>query len=559
MACALGAPWAVRVHTPPPEATVCGRQVRRRTGTLAVRATTEGGQQQPPPEPPYQKRWAQIQRLKRRGRRRSGTVSPDAPADAPPGGSPLGRGGGKALRAPGDGGRGGKAPSQFDSGTRAKGLRLYSRRDSESFLVARGVSAADVSAAAARCPDLLFTPVHDGLDSAWDALAACGVSPENVVRVYPAVLTLPPPILRRRLATLRAVFDDSPQMFELLVCDVPEILCRQDLDGELVRDRLQALGRVLGSPRSLATALRRSQGRFLSPGFDAGDALAELINLFGGAEDVARQALRRDPRLLGTRKGSVAETVTFLGGRGIDAVALIRRQPTLASMSATRIAAKMFWLESAVGQEAACSAVRRTPSILLASLEGQLKPVLRYLIEIGVDPAAVAKKAPTVLTRSVSGHLVPLCAYLEGLLGDLEVARKFPALLAYGLDSKLKPNADFLAARGLNVSKIVRKHPPVLAYSADANMAPKLDYLEEVMGRDVGQVNALPQYLGYSLHARIVPRHTFLCKLGADAYSLSAMLTPSDADFAENILKVTAEEYAAHVRMHKELAGVAVG
>ena len=539
---APGVPWAVRVHV----GLWKGACDRGRIPSLAA----EGGDAGQASGPTYQRRWMQIQRLKRRGQRRSGTPTQPTglaglPTPFPP--PPRGSGGKQVIAVPPQRGR-------TDSETRAKGVRLYFRRDSAAFLEARGVSPADVSAAAARCPRLLFSPVHDGLESAWDAIDASGASPVKVVSICPAALTLPPPVLRRRLETLRAALDDL-SLFGTLVEEAPELLLREALDGKQASRRLDDLARVLGSSKALATALRQSPGRFLSLDFDAGEALTDLVEVFDGSVETATRALSRDSRLLGTRKGGIAEAAAFLGERGVDVGALIARQPTLASVSATRIAAKVYWLEAVAGQEAATAAVRRTPSILLASLEGQLKPVVAFLTEIGVDPAAVAKKAPSVLTRSVSGHLVPLCAYLDDLM-DLagsghEVARKYPILLAYGVESKLQRNASFLADRGLDVPRVVRAHPPVLAYSTERNMAPKLDYLVDVMGRDVSQVNALPQFLGYSLHARIIPRHTFIRKLGTAECSLSAMLTRSDADFACKVLKVSPEEFAAHVRAHK--------
>ena len=112
------------------------------------------------------------------------------------------------------------------------------------------------------------------------------------------------------------------------------------------------------------------------------------------------------------------------------------------------------------------------PSIWGVNIEGNLRPTVAWLEDVGLSRAQVAKVIavkPQVLGLSIEGNLRPTVAWLEDVgLSRAQVAKViavFPSVLGYSIEGNLRPTVAWLEDVGLSraqVAKVIAVCPSVL-------------------------------------------------------------------------------------------------
>ncbi|KAL2513775.1 Mitochondrial transcription termination factor family protein [Forsythia ovata] len=100
--------------------------------------------------------------------------------------------------------------------------------------------------------------------------------------------------------------------------------------------------------------------------------------------------------------------------------------------------------------EAIREVIRKFPAFAYYSLDGKIKPVVEFLLDLGVpksDIPTILTKRPQLCGISLTGNLIPTMAFIEDLGVDkrqwAKVIYHFPPLLTYSRQ-KLKATVDFL-------------------------------------------------------------------------------------------------------------------
>ena len=125
------------------------------------------------------------------------------------------------------------------------------------------------------------------------------------------------------------------------------------------------------------------------------------------------------------------------------------------------------------------------------SIESTLKPGLDFLLDLEQDQAAKAVAYfPQILGCSVEQNLKPTVKWLLDLgLSTDQVAKAvacFPRILGLSINENLKPTVQWLLDLGLSkdqVGKVVAGHSRILGYSITANLDPKIMKLQAYFGR----------------------------------------------------------------------------
>ncbi|KAJ0041532.1 hypothetical protein Pint_27256 [Pistacia integerrima] len=227
----------------------------------------------------------------------------------------------------------------------------------------------------------------------------------------------------------------------------------------------------------------------------------------------------------------------------------------------------------------------RYPNFAYCSLEGKIKPLIEFLLDLGVSKSDIPKKilvqVPNLCRLSISGKIIPMMLYLEDMGVDKDqwakVIYRFPGLLTYSRQ-KVQAIVDFLYELGLSsesigvdISMLLKKSPGTLGHSIEGNLKPVTEFflakgysMEEVriiilryaplytlsltenlipkweffltMGYEKSELVKFPTYFGYSLEQRKRPRYVLVKESGVKM-PLSKMLCLSDCDF-EKVLKM---------------------
>ena len=161
------------------------------------------------------------------------------------------------------------------------------------------------------------------------------------------------------------------------------------------------------------------------------------------------------------------------------------------------------------------------------NFEGKLAPITRWLQDLGLKNAEVAKviaSFPAVLGCSIEENLKPTVQWFQDLgLKKAEVAKvvaRNPQVLGYSIEENLKPTVQWFQDLGLKkaeVAKVVARNPQVLAYSIEGNLKPTVQWF-----RDLGLKNAevakviarFPAVLGYSIEENLKPTVQWFRDLG---------------------------------------------
>ena len=183
--------------------------------------------------------------------------------------------------------------------------------------------------------------------------------------------------------------------------------------------------------------------------------------------------------------------------------------------------------------------VRNFPR-LLRSVEGSLKPTVKWLQDVGLSHQQVAKVVaafPQVLGYSLEANLKPTVAWLTEVgLSRTQVARVIslhPQIFGHSLEAKLKPTVAWLQDLGLSqlqVAKVLAVASSVLCCSVESKLKPTAVWLEGLglSPRQVAKVISLkPQTLGFSLKTKLKPTVAWLQDLGLTTKQVAKVISVS--------------------------------
>ncbi|KAK4779062.1 hypothetical protein SAY86_006590 [Trapa natans] len=177
---------------------------------------------------------------------------------------------------------------------------------------------------------------------------------------------------------------------------------------------------------------------------------------------------------------------------------------------------------------------RRFPTFVYYSVEGKIKPVIEFLLEVGVPKSkipVILSKRPQLCGISLSENLIPTMKYLEKLGMDkkqwAKVIYRFPALLTYSW-SKINSTVDFLQETGLSsddVGKILTRYPNITSYSVKDNLRPTANYFHS-LGVDVSVLlHRSPQVFGLNIETNLKPITKFFLEKGYSLEDVKTMIS----------------------------------
>eukprot|EP00262_Sarcandra_glabra_P006928 TRINITY_DN1948_c0_g1_i5.p1 TRINITY_DN1948_c0_g1~~TRINITY_DN1948_c0_g1_i5.p1 ORF type:complete len:290 (-),score=29.85 TRINITY_DN1948_c0_g1_i5:269-1138(-) len=177
---------------------------------------------------------------------------------------------------------------------------------------------------------------------------------------------------------------------------------------------------------------------------------------------------------------------------------------------------------------------RNFPAFAYYSLDRKIKPVVEFLLELGVprsDVPHILLKRPQLCGISLAENFKPTMIYLENLGIDktkwAKVIHRFPALLTYSRQ-KVKALVDFLVEQGLsaeNIGKVLTRSPNIVSYSVEDKLRPTADYFC-LMGVDVAVLlYRSPQTFGLSIEANLKPVTEFFLGRGYDMDDIGTMVS----------------------------------
>ncbi|KAJ1458919.1 hypothetical protein M885DRAFT_613825 [Pelagophyceae sp. CCMP2097] len=262
-----------------------------------------------------------------------------------------------------------------------------------------------------------------------------------------------------------------------------------------------------------------------------------------------REMVVRWPQLLSLEMAQLLAVTDFLIGVGcaVDRLgSLYRQAPWLlaASVGGTLRPAADFIMQECGLQPGGRmeTIIRAYPQALLADPD-QLAEPLALLRDAGVsekpDVAKVVESFPLLLGLNANATMLPALDFLRGDLdiGDKDVKmilRAFPSLLGVDVEM-MRSSVDFLREIGVNsVPRFVTRIPPVLAYDVESNLRPKMAFAVR-HALSIFDIVRFPAFFSYPLETIIAPRAAYLAqysRISLAVVGLATALTLSDDEFA---------------------------
>ena len=181
------------------------------------------------------------------------------------------------------------------------------------------------------------------------------------------------------------------------------------------------------------------------------------------------------------------------------------------------------------------------PSVLVSSIEANLKPKVEWMKGLGLSQTQVAKVIttwPPVLGLSIEANLKPTVEWMiKGLgLSQSQVARMIatsPQVLGLSIEANLKPKVEWMKGLGLSqsqVAKVIATFPPVLGYSIQANFRVKFMLIQNFFpGGAAAELLARSPRLWSYRYSRLEHRLHVLKSQGQLSKLAIAMTLGSDA------------------------------
>ncbi|KAL0395767.1 UNVERIFIED_CONTAM: Transcription termination factor MT, chloroplastic [Sesamum calycinum] len=217
----------------------------------------------------------------------------------------------------------------------------------------------------------------------------------------------------------------------------------------------------------------------------------------------------------------------------------------------------VYLIELGMELEAIREVIRKFPAFAYYSLEGKIKPVVEFLLDLGIRGRQEAMgeshiPLPPLLTYSRQKLKATVdFLYEMGLSADnvSKVLTRCPNIISYSVEDKLRPTADYFRSLGVDVALLLHRSPQTFGLSIEGNLKPVTEFFLE-RGYSLGDVATMisrygalytfslpenlmpkweffltmvypkselikfPQYFGYSLEDRIKPRYETMRKCG---------------------------------------------
>ena len=291
--------------------------------------------------------------------------------------------------------------------------------------------------------------------------------------------------------------------------------------------------------------------------------LVDLLRAVGIREKHIKAMVVRWPQLVDIDVARMLAVTDFLGkipgfwdvktAAPVGLGSLYRQAPwLLAANVAEQLAPAIDFLAAECGVADLEKVVRAHPRCLIADVD-EMRAVILALRDFGVPDAAlgrVVESFPLVFGLDPRQMAAAVDYWRDLGVTNEDVARicrAFPSLLGVNLET-MKLSVAFLREIGVNnLGRFVTRLPPVLAYDVDTVLRPKMQFAV-LHALSVYDVVRFPAYFSYPLDTVIAPRAEFLaatgnCKFTLVGLGLNIVLTPSDADFAR-LVNATPQAYA---------------
>ncbi|KAL1324159.1 transcription termination factor MTERF2, chloroplastic isoform X2 [Arachis hypogaea] len=359
-----------------------------------------------------------------------------------------------------------------------------------------------------------------------------------------------------------------PQISKLI------LLSRGRID--LIRDRVQWLKSNHVKGEFLGVALVKGGENILHRSYKELDEIVEYLVSNGVRRDWVGYVISRCPQLLSYSLEEVKTRVAFYVDMGMnekDFGTMVFDFPrALGYLTMEEMNQKVNYLkEFGLKNEDVGKLLAFRPQLMGCSIEEQWKPLVKYFYyygitkdgmrrmltlkpmvfctdlklnivpkDIGVRDDAVGNmlvKFPTLLTYSLNKKIRPVVIFLMTKAGVTEkdiakVVALGPELLGCSIVQKLEVNVKYFLSLGIHVRQLgemVADFPLLLRYNPDV-LRPKYVYLRRTMIRPLQDIIEFPRFFSYSLEGRIIPRHKVLVENQLNI-KLRYMLASSDVQF----------------------------
>mmetsp|Transcript_2643 Transcript_2643/g.11573 ORF Transcript_2643/g.11573 Transcript_2643/m.11573 type:complete len:468 (-) Transcript_2643:2184-3587(-) len=301
-------------------------------------------------------------------------------------------------------------------------------------------------------------------------------------------------------------------------------------------------------------------------------AVAEVLSILlslGIEERPLRFLLLRFPGIAEINPSQVRSSLRYLvkdaGFKINELWPLIRDSPWVMCYDVETECTPVIEFLEEIGVQNVKLIIQTEPRVLGCSVPEQLESVYKFLLSIGLSRRAIPlvfQLFPSVLIASIEEKLVPNRDYLISLgltRGDVaHMVRAFPQILVMDIEEEMAEVVRFLESKGVDeIAEFVFRLPSVLAYDVDSNIKPKLSLLKRV-GYEMRQIVEFPGCLSFSLEDVIIPRLAFLRYLGVDVSSkrLPIILACSEDRFCERVASRPTSEFKEFCRDLAERRGV---
>lgn len=398
----------------------------------------------------------------------------------------------------------------LEIGAKPEEIKLRSRLDEarsiavSKHLVACGFLGSDVAQMLSSCPSL-STCEASSIDAALDFLTGS---------------------LGLKMGEVRRVVKSKPTI----------LLGRPPSSGVVVYDT-GACPAVLGSSR----------------GGGLEDAV-DLLKAVGVRDKHLKEMVVRWPQLLEIELPQMLAVTDYLSFHGFKSPLgpLYRQAPWLLAVPLNQVRPSVDFLLEECGIVDLEKVIRGYPRCLIAEPSKMTEHVkaLRSYGVVDQDLGRLVESFPLIfgLSPQDMDSVVEYWRDIGVAPEDVaRICRAFPSLLGVRVDA-MKQSVSFLREIGVNnIARFVTRLPPVLAYDVDTVLKPKMQFAV-YNSLSIYDVVRFPAYFSYPLDSVIQPRTDFIKqftkgKVTLAGLGLNVVLTPSDADFAK-LIRASPQAYA---------------
>ena len=239
-------------------------------------------------------------------------------------------------------------------------------------------------------------------------------------------------------------------------------------------------------------------------------------------------------------------------------------------------------LEEGLPEDQVFVAITTFPSFLSSNIQQGLKPVVQWLLDLGLTKAQIAKGvgSPGVLSCNIGCNLEPKVKWLKDLgLNEKQVREVIgtcPQVLGLSLEQDLSPTVCWLrnlglskaqvvhritaypqifdpefekeAAQGLidfglgqaQLVKVMTRYPAIFGWDVEGKLNPYLQWLMDLglsKSNIAKVVSGHPQILGYSIEENIKPKAQWLVDLGLSQSDVGKVISKCPQIFSYSLEK----------------------